>query len=314
MTRHSIRNPPRPSDNGPIILYLPPGLPSDTRPHQQHNPLNTLALSAQATIIHINYRLSPKDPYPKPIHDVLASYDWILKHLLATTHNDSPYKPHLPKLGICGELVGGSLASMLALTECHVDKRGISATALGNPIVDWSSPFDTPHSSHADDFDRRIVALRSNSFSNPQQRYDPFASPLLFFRTPAFELPTPAYNGISPPTTSKSEPSELDSPPSLTPQRRSHRKYPPADSRLRLPNTRIDVGETNPLREQAVEISQLMQRSVDLYERGEGGYRGASDEAQRRVKVMEREGKGLWGEGEMMEVGAWFGEVLRSRG
>ncbi|KAI4172769.1 MAG: hypothetical protein LQ343_003361 [Gyalolechia ehrenbergii] len=307
-----IRNPPRPSNNGPIILYLPPGLPSNTLTHQKHDPLNTLAFSAHAIIVHINYRLSQKEPYPKPIHDVLASYDWILKHVLPTNHNDSPYRPQGPKLGICGELMGGSLAAMLALTECPVNKPGISATSLGNPIVDWSTPFDAPNFDPTNDFDEDIGFLRRDSFANLEHRYDPFASPLLFFRTPAFELPTPAYGFSS--LTSKPEPPERDSPPTLTPQRRSHRKYPLADSGLRLPSTRIDVGQTNPLREQTMEFAHLMQRSVDLYERGNGGYRGASDEAQRRVKVVEREGKGLWGEGEMMEVGTWFGEVLRAEG
>lgn len=288
--------------------------------HQQHDPLNTLALSAHATVVRINYRLSQKEPYPKPIHDILASYDWILKHLLPATRNDdSPYKSDLLKLGVCGELIGGSLASMLALTECHVHRPGISATALGNPIVDWNSPFELPVFDDTNELDKQLIALRKKSFTNAETRYDPFASPLLFFRTPAFELPVPAYHsGFSspPPATSNPEsPAERD--PSLsapTPQRRFHRKYPPPGSGLRIPTTRIDVGLMNPLREQGMEIARLMQRSVDIYEHEEGGYHGASDEAQRRVRVVERAGKGLWGEGEMVEVGAWFGEVLRGRG
>ncbi|KAL9025366.1 MAG: hypothetical protein Q9196_005791, partial [Gyalolechia fulgens] len=161
-----IRHQPRPSNKGPIILYLPSGLPN-TLTHQQHDPLKTLALSAHATIVHIGYRLSQKEPYPKPIHDILASYDWILKHLVPTNHHDPPRAPHPPGLGVCGELTGGSLAAMLALTECQVKNPSIRAAALGNPVGDWSAPFHAPNSHPHDDFDREVVAVRERCFATP---------------------------------------------------------------------------------------------------------------------------------------------------
>ncbi|KAL8723480.1 MAG: hypothetical protein Q9225_000213 [Loekoesia sp. 1 TL-2023] len=307
-----IRNPPRPSSDGPVILYLPPGLPSDSANHFNHDPLNVLALSAHATVVHIGYRLSKKDPYPKPIHDVLASYDWILRHLIHPNHNDISDPSHTSRLGVCGELIGGSLAAMLALTECHTSKPGITATALSNPIVDWTPPLPKPPPNEGSPLDRHLFSLREQSFAEPEHRYDPFASPLLFFRTPAFELPTPTY-GFSPllHESSPKQSSDDEKTSASIPKRRSHRKYPPLDSGLRLPLTTIEIGETAPLRDQGIEFAQVMQRSVDLYERGEGGYRGASDEARQRVRVVEREGKGLWGEREMMEIGAWFGEFGR---
>jgi acetyl esterase/lipase len=78
--------------------------------------------------------------YPTPCHDVLLGYDWVREHLLI----DEFQRPYLARLGVCGELVGGSLAAMLALTECHAGESRIGAAAINNPIVDWVFPDELP--------------------------------------------------------------------------------------------------------------------------------------------------------------------------
>ncbi|KAI4268478.1 MAG: hypothetical protein L6R35_006761, partial [Caloplaca aegaea] len=279
-----VRYAPRPSHNTPIILYLPSGLHphASTKQPPHHDPLNTLSLAAHATVVHIGYRLSPQTPYPKPIHDLLASYDWVLAHLLPTTTSPTTTAP---QIGVCGEHAGGSLAATLALTECHTHKPGgIAAAALGNPIVDWTCPFRSPDS-HTDEYDTKspsplrkaLHTLRARSFTQLQHQHDPFASPLLFFRTPAYDLPPSSSSSFSlsrktPPAAAEDDDDASDK--TTTPKRRSHRKYPPLESQLRLPLTRIMVGEDHPLREQGVEFAQLMRRSVDLYERDRYGGMG----------------------------------------
>jgi hypothetical protein len=47
-------------------------------------------------------------------------------------------------MGVCGELIGGSLATMLALTECRLGESRIAAAAVNNPIVDWVFPDQLP--------------------------------------------------------------------------------------------------------------------------------------------------------------------------
>lgn len=47
-------------------------------------------------------------------------------------------------MGICGELVGGSLATMLALTECRLGQSRIGAAAVNSPVVDWVFPDELP--------------------------------------------------------------------------------------------------------------------------------------------------------------------------
>ncbi len=351
----SIRHPPKPSNNGPIILFLPRGFP-EILTLENTTPL---ALTSNATVVRLDYRLSDQYPYPTPIHDVLAGYDWVQKHLARSTeishglHQTVTHK----KLGICGELVGGSLASILALTECHVGKPGISGAALGNPIVDWTSMFPNtedaePHPTTASEDSlypklpsiqsmvsvkgiannpakadpnvsvsmESLISLRSTLFSKPETYFDPFISPLLFFRTPGHDLPPDpsAYIGLGL-NASDDDPQLND--PSLPPvkKRRSHRRYPPATANLRLPKLRVEVGKDNALRAQGLELVELARRSVGLWE--EGGKNSFWDEdgttklengvGKERVEVVEREDLGLWGERAMAEIGQWFGEVLR---
>ncbi|KAL8846696.1 MAG: hypothetical protein Q9221_008224 [Calogaya cf. arnoldii] len=302
-----IRNPPRPTPNAPIIIYLPTGIRTDEHHCPIHNPLTTLALSAHATVVEIGYRLSSEETYPRAIHDVITGYDWIRKHLSSTpnkrdignTNYASPAPQPRPRIGVCGELVGGSLAAMLALTESN--PGGITATALGNPIVDWSSPLQPHVSSDNDDLNRSIKRLHKTSFAKAEHRYDPFASPLLFFRTPAYEPPTQSLYGPSPLSAAKGD---SDTSTELVPQRRSHRKHPPFGSGVRFPATRIDVGNGFMMKDQAIEFAQLMQRSMNLYEE-------KSETSRDRIQVVEREDEGLWEEKDVMEIGRWMGEVLR---
>jgi hypothetical protein len=104
---------------------------------EEERLLATLAASSQSTIARINYRFSPDLTWPTPLHDVLTGYDWIFENLLLD-------RPPLARLGVCGELVGGSLATSLALTECQVGESRIVAAAVNNPIADWVFPDDLP--------------------------------------------------------------------------------------------------------------------------------------------------------------------------
>ena len=355
MKLFSIRHAPKPSPKGPIIIFLRCAFPGI--PDPEH--MTPLALNANATVVRLGYRLSDQYPYPAPIYDVLAGYDWVQKHLARSTETSNGLHQSVTysKIGVCGELCGSSLASMLALTECHVGKPGISCAAVGNPIVDWTSLFppveDAEPQSVAPSVDslypqlpgtqdvasvkdnaenlpraefndlrslESLIALRSILFAKPETYFDPFASPLLFFRTPGFDLPPDpsAYAGFR----INGPDDDLEArDPSRPPvkKRRSHRKYPPGNSNLRLPKLRVEVGKENALRAQGLELAELARRSVGLWEGGgrnavwqeDGTTKVETDVGKERVEVVEREGLGLWGEREMAEIGQWFGEMMR---
>ena len=225
---------------------------------------------------------------------------------------------------------------MLALTECHQSsvrfgRQGVMAAALGNPIVDWTALFDVGVEGVDTRFSPRgkvarglytsslsasqqetsiagLKQLRSSLFNKSEAYFDPFASPLLFFRTPSSELsnelpvfsPDSSFNG--------SEGKETTAEP--TKKRRSLRKYPSAGSNLTLPHLRLEVGIENVLTAQGSELIDLMRRSlgrtagetVEMDEHGLG----------ERLELVEKEGLGLWDKLDAFGIGRWFAHVFRT--
>lgn len=335
--KFSIYHPPRPSSDGPIIIYLPRGPLASPEPY----PLSSLSLSSGCTVVRLNYRLSAQYPFPTPIHDVLAGYDWITKHLRRGPDglSEGSDSSGLGKLGVCGELIGGSLAGMLALTECHATKQGITAAGIGNPIADWTlitfegQNTHPVHASSAHDGDtimkrlnasptsstldgiptsETLLSLRDSIFPKAEKYFDPFASPSLFFRAPTFDLPPHSPTLPYEASTPTSQESEDDISSTLVRNRRSHRKYPPPSSGLRLPNMRIEVsnGDGNVLKKQGLEFVELMRRSVDLWESEEWQGLRPKD-GNNRIALVRRTNSGLWQSKEILEIGTWFAEAFR---
>ena len=217
-----------------------------------------------------------------------------------------------PKIGVCGELVGGSLAAMLALTECHGDSEGISAAAIGNAIVDWTALMSAVEDQESEaahkgqSFSGELLAIRGDYFPKVENYHDPFASPLLFFRTPSSDLPLEHTFRQS----SESDPDSEDALPEHIKKRRSLRKYPPTGSGLILPHMRVDVGKENVLNDQGIELVDLMRRSSARWE-AERPILLGKGYPQPSFEVVEREGFGLWDEKKLPDIGNWLGEVLR---
>ncbi|KAH7119606.1 Alpha/Beta hydrolase protein [Dendryphion nanum] len=121
-----------------VLIYLPSGpLLPDVSQAEDHLISALAASTHTSTIVRVNYRCSPHHRFPTPIHDVTLAYDWILHNLLPDTTRHA-------KIAVCGELVGASLATMLALTECRIGQSRIVAAAVNNPIADWVFPDDLP--------------------------------------------------------------------------------------------------------------------------------------------------------------------------
>lgn len=102
-------------------------------------PQELIAAITEANVVTVNYRLGYTDAearisnpgnnrtrpfhrYPTPIHDTLAGFDWVLQTL----------RPE--QLFVFGSNIGGSLATMLSLTE----SQHIHAVAAHEPVCDWT--------------------------------------------------------------------------------------------------------------------------------------------------------------------------------
>ena len=291
----------------------------------------------------VNYRSSAKHKFPTSLHDVLAAYDWVLAHVLpqADTRDGSSDQLDSASIGVCGELFGGTLATVLALTECHTGKKGIRAAAVGNPITDWTAMHVVSPSRSIDLLNKNepelqihkkrpsrkaslkdswtafsanptissasLLRARFTLFAKPEHYFDPFASPLLFFRTASSDIP---------PERPSDDPFFDDEALfDFIKKRRAHRRHPPMGSDLVLPATRVQIGEENLLRDQGRELVESMRRSIGSGSRDsvrDAGLRGSSATGEERIEMVQSTGLGLWTENDLADMGMWFGRVLRS--
>ncbi|MCJ1351009.1 MAG: hypothetical protein MMC33_000991 [Icmadophila ericetorum] len=319
-----------------LLISLPRGLDLPSTSVANPEPINfsRLAQIAGTTVVRINYRLSAHVPYPTPIHDVLAGYDWIQKNLIRPNEYELPFR-----IGVYGELMGGSLAAMLGLTECSIIKRAaIRSVMVSNPITDWTAihegMMNSGGSSECDNSDgngtleggnasasgfsvQALLETRSKIFRKPEAYFDQFASPLLFFRTPSSDLPSDA--------PSEEPPSGEAASPEWIKKRRSYRRHPPTVSALRLPRVRVEVGSGNILAEQGRELAAALKRSLGFNGRAGGGKRWeafeeihgfvkkdeVNVEEMGKAEVVEKDGLGLWTEDDLLRAGEWFREALR---
>ena len=264
----------------------------------------------------------------------MSGYDWVRKNLARghTAYEGLMTATKPSNIGICGELAGGALATMLAVTECSstpddLEPQGISALAVGNPILDWTAliPRDPiPNISQAQFFRKGggsprgadnesltangLCNIRDAFFSKAETHFDPFASPLLFFCSPRTDLPDEADAFIEY-SLLNSVPEEEYPPVSPVMKRRYPLRYPPAGSNLMLPWTKVEVGNDCILADQGAYLVKMMRRSF----MNSGADRVAdAKNVKRDFEIVRRDGIGLWDEKHALEIGRWFGEKLRN--
>lgn len=278
-----------------MAIYLPRG-PILEDPEIDQLNVSALQSILPCHVIQVNYRCSKLHQYPTPIHDVATGYDWIVSNLLprrAITRVGR--SEHVGRVAVCGELIGGQLAAMLALTECRIGEPGVVAAALNNPIVDWVAfqeemqvwpPVKKQNLSGLSLSVSELQKHRSQLFRKSAHYYDSFASPALLFRTAGTEVPgesekgpqddeddldelarferedffreqraLSAVQGLLEPT----HLSDVSAP--IIKKRKSSRRYPSKALGLQLPRFSITGGADSILSGQADELSQLLKQS-----------------------------------------------------
>lgn len=229
--------------------------------------------SAAANVVTVHYRL----PFPTAIHDTLAAYDWALRHM-------TPQRA-LARIGVYGEAIGGSLACMLALTECRLGEGRPVAAALRSPILDWvaldlfasinlaamtreagdTTAMTIERYQLELDILQRLKRAAFSSFRNSVSSFDPFASPLLFLRSAGVSSLDKQQTrsdefterlGIPPDDTC-----EHSANASTEARRRRALAYPPRGSVLEIPHMRILNVKGSLLEEQAIEMVRLLRKA-----------------------------------------------------
>jgi pimeloyl-ACP methyl ester carboxylesterase len=279
----SICSPSQSDCTSPILLYLPSGpSPLQWPESNLYSRLREYIASTNpsCTLVALRYRLNPPSRlFPGPIHDTAVGWEWILQTLLTSRSPASSPKAELqPRISVYGSFIGASLATMLSLTE----PRYIHSLNLVNPIVDWVGLEDKPLSESPDGL--KLLALREKLFRVPDHYYDPFASPVLFLRSPGRDVPS------LPDETAGEEDIVSEGEETIVKRRKALRHWPPAGSDLRVkghwrvPSTRFWVtgdgdGRQDIFRAQAEEMARLLRRSYMV------NWKGMINEEEARARI-----------------------------
>ncbi|KAI1141550.1 hypothetical protein F5Y05DRAFT_265494 [Hypoxylon sp. FL0543] len=337
------------SSPDPLLIYLPPySTAFADRPAQVPrflqrrpvavinyrwaglNPLETEELPSSKSNEQSEEDELPHLSWPTPIHDTARAYDWIIENL-------SPSTSTRRNIYVYGSYLGASLATSLALTETHPHARmGIRGVVAYNGIYNWTMflpdhPINNPPKQRSMSIFEEILAHSGDPkfqdmkrhaealFGRPDNIFDPFASPCLFFQTPGLLVP-PSFDAsaLPPPGTSildlSTDPEDV-SQQLLTPLRHPRRSplvFPPRKSTLKIPETLLLHSPPPPLppsllrrrlrrkkshagnsfRYQAEQLAGLMRRSLDKFElkersKWDDDFESWHDEAARRVQVSD---------------------------
>ncbi|WP_216213534.1 alpha/beta hydrolase [Amycolatopsis aidingensis] len=179
-----------PAEHGdlPATLYTPEGLPEGSgmlvfyhgggwvigSRVSHENTARFLAKHAKVRVLSVEYRLAPEHPFPAPVEDALAAFDYA--HAKA-----SELGADQDRIAVGGDSAGGNLAAVVAL---RTTRRGGPAPAfqlLIYPAVDASVRRRSRELFGAGFFltDEAMTWFMDRYVPDPDRRTDPSVSPLL---------------------------------------------------------------------------------------------------------------------------------------
>ncbi|SMR50541.1 unnamed protein product [Zymoseptoria tritici ST99CH_1A5] len=302
-----------PSPSPTVAIFLPRG-PLLSNPPDDASNVSILRSVLPCHVVQINYRWSAVDKFPTPIHDVMAGYDWIVSNFLPKRAFTRPGRSERAgRVIVCGELAGGQLATALALTECRLGEPGIVAANVNLPIFDWTE-LDELKGTTASSNGLNSTALlkqRSALFRKPQDYYDSFASPGLFFRSASSQVPGRVEDS---PSDEMDELASLERMDFFREQVTLENAITqPADTESDPMIFRISTGTESPLLDQSMELAHVLRQSFER--QAKSGELSHEDTAGRHAQYVEKPGLGLWdssnsGRASILESAKWMAGTL----
>jgi acetyl esterase len=163
------------SGRGPAIVYFHGGGWVVGSIDTHDNVARHLAKSSRGVVVSVDYRLAPEHPFPAAQEDAFAAVEWVAEqaeHLGADPG----------RIIVAGDSAGGNLAAVVSLRSRDRNGPEIRYQALIYPATNLVS-FDTvSHENFATGFfltREGMEWFRSLYLPRPQDRKDPYASPLL---------------------------------------------------------------------------------------------------------------------------------------
>jgi acetyl esterase/lipase len=118
--RRAERLTPAGARDGEVVLYLHGGSYSAGSPDTHRGLAGALALASGRTVITLDYRLAPEDPFPAGLNDALLAFDQLAP----------------ARIALAGDSAGGGLSAATAIALRDRDGAQPVAVALISPWAD----------------------------------------------------------------------------------------------------------------------------------------------------------------------------------
>jgi epsilon-lactone hydrolase len=167
--RPSLRIRP-PGDDGGLILYLHGGGYRIGSAACYRGFGSYLSAAVGASVVVVDYRLAPEDPFPAAVDDALAAYRWLL---------DAGTLPS--RIAVAGDSAGGGLAVATLLAARDAGLPQPAAAVCLSPWTDLTITADSYDRCAATDpyFSRLHAAQAAEAYLHGAEPTNPLASPAL---------------------------------------------------------------------------------------------------------------------------------------
>ncbi|CDZ80818.1 Carboxylesterase NlhH [Candidatus Rubidus massiliensis] len=166
---------PCPSETLPTIVYFHRGGWVFGSVNDADPVCRKLANHFHCVVVSVDYRLSPENPFPKPLNDCYDATIWAASNI----HLLGRKKDHLI---VCGESAGGNMAAVVAHMLRNEHSIRLAAQLLLCPVISSSLNIQAFENS----MDQYFLTKDAMQFfwsmylSDKENRQNPYASPELF--------------------------------------------------------------------------------------------------------------------------------------
>lgn len=165
---------PQRAQPGPLVVYLHGGgwVMGDLSMHD--DTCRRIATGACCTVVNVDYRLAPENPYPIPLEDGFAAVSWSAEHAADLAADPGA-------IVIAGSSAGGNLAAAATLLARAAGAPDIAAQILIYPAIDPQMDTDS-HGLFGSGYGLDRAQMQwfwSSYLGGDRVRQDPLAAPCL---------------------------------------------------------------------------------------------------------------------------------------
>ncbi len=120
----------------PLLYWIHGGGTMSGLPEQEDSTLYAMALELDCVITSVNYRLTPENPYPKPLNDCYEG-------LLHVVQNATEFGIDADNIVVGGGSAGGLLSTSIAIRARNENGPKIKLQLLSYPMLDYRNTSDS---------------------------------------------------------------------------------------------------------------------------------------------------------------------------